>query len=337
MEREWQNVTIEEIASRIAMGPFGSDIKTDNFVLAGVPVIRGGNLTSGRFHGSDFVFLTEQKADELENANAFPGDLVFTHRGTLGQVGLIPAEPFKRYIVSQSQMKLTCNPELPGLPKPIADLFPGSFQQSRLGEIPKGWKDCTLEDLSMLNPATWQKQKRPATINYVDLSNTKWGVIEVVKSFAQQDAPSRAQRILQPGDTIVGTVRPGNGSYAFIFEEGLTGSTGFAVLHPLRVEYAELVYFAVTAAENIEALSHVADGGAYPAVRPEIVAATRVIKADDAIIKSFSHLTGPLLAKIAENESESRTLAALRDALLPKLISGELRVKDAERFIGNCA
>jgi len=186
----------------------------------------------------------------------------------------------------------------------------------------------------MLNPATWQKQKRPATINYVDLSNTKWGVIEVVKSFAQQDAPSRAQRILQPGDTIVGTVRPGNGSYAFIFEEGLTGSTGFAVLHPLRVEYAELVYFAATAAENIEALSHVADGGAYPAVRPEIVAATRVIKSDDAIIRSFSHLTGPLLAKIAENERESRTLAALRDALLPKLISGELRLKGAERLIG---
>jgi len=221
-----------------------------------------------------------------------------------------------------------------GLPRYIADLFPGTFEESDLGEIPKGWKVCTLADLSLLNPATWQKKKRPATINYVDLSNTKWGLIEAVQSFGQQDAPSRAQRILQPGDTIVGTVRPGNGSFAFIFEEGLTGSTGFAVLHPLKVEYAELVYFTATAAENIEALSHVADGGAYPAVRPEIVAATRVIKSDDAIIRSFSHLTGPLLAKIAENERESRTLSALRDTLLPKLVSGELRLKDAERLIG---
>jgi type I restriction enzyme S subunit len=110
MADEWQEKTIEEIASKVAMGPFGSDIKTDNFVPAGVPVIRGGNLTQGRFYAKDFVFLTERKADELANANAFPGDIVFTHRGTLGQVGLVPNSPFKRYVVSQSQMKLTCDP-----------------------------------------------------------------------------------------------------------------------------------------------------------------------------------------------------------------------------------
>lgn len=109
MAGEWKDLAIEEIAAKIAMGPFGSDIKTDNFVSSGVPVIRGGNLTSGRFYAADFVFLTEEKADELANANAFPGDIVFTHRGTLGQVGLVPAEPFNRYVVSQSQMKLTCD------------------------------------------------------------------------------------------------------------------------------------------------------------------------------------------------------------------------------------
>ncbi len=109
MGGEWQDATIESVAARIAMGPFGSDIKTENFVPSGVPVIRGNNLTSGRFRAEDFAFLTEEKADELANANAFPGDLVFTHRGTLGQVGLVPDKPFARYVVSQSQMKLTCD------------------------------------------------------------------------------------------------------------------------------------------------------------------------------------------------------------------------------------
>ena len=123
-------------------------------------------------------------------------------------------------------------------------------------------------------------------------------------------------------------MRPGNGSYAFISEDGFTGSTGFAALRPLRTEYAEFVYFAATAAVNIEALSHLADGGAYPAVRPEVVVATQVIRSGDAILESF-HIAGPLVAKMAENERESRTLAALRDTLLPKLISGALRVKDA--------
>jgi type I restriction enzyme, S subunit len=109
MANEWQKVRIEDIAEKIAMGPFGSDIKTDNFVPSGVPVIRGGNLSDGRFIGTGFVFLTDEKANDLANANAFPGDIVVTHRGTLGQVGIIPREPFSRYVVSQSQMKLTCD------------------------------------------------------------------------------------------------------------------------------------------------------------------------------------------------------------------------------------
>lgn len=108
MRRDWPEVSIESIASRIAMGPFGSDIKTENYVPSGVPVIRGSNL-DGRFRADTFAFVTEEKADQLANANAFPGDLVFTHRGTLGQVGLIPHGLHPRYVVSQSQMKMTCD------------------------------------------------------------------------------------------------------------------------------------------------------------------------------------------------------------------------------------
>lgn len=107
----WTVCTIGDVSRRVAMGPFGSDIKTDNFVETGVPVIRGGNLTNG-FVDEGFVFLTEQKADELRNANAFPGDIVITHRGTLGQVGLIPRGcTFPRYVVSQSQMLISADPQ----------------------------------------------------------------------------------------------------------------------------------------------------------------------------------------------------------------------------------
>jgi len=121
MPEGWQRSTIGESASHIAMGPFGSDIKTDNFVSEGVPVIRGGNLTDG-FVDEDFVYLTEAKADQLSNANAFPGDLVITHRGTLGQVGLIPSRSrHRRYVVSQSQMLVRPNAEL--LPRHFLYLF----------------------------------------------------------------------------------------------------------------------------------------------------------------------------------------------------------------------
>ena len=88
------------------MGPFGSKITRDNFVDKGVPVIRGNNLRDG-FNEDKFVYLKEEKATELSSANVFSYDIVFTHRGTLGQVGIIPEQALHpRYVVSQSQMYL---------------------------------------------------------------------------------------------------------------------------------------------------------------------------------------------------------------------------------------
>jgi len=220
-----------------------------------------------------------------------------------------------------------------GVPKPLADLFPDSFEDSELGEIPKGWRVGTLEAYSVLNPESWSKETAPDEVEYVDLANTKWGKIEATQRHAWADAPSRAQRILRPGDTIVGTVRPGNGSYAFISEDRLTGSTGFAVLRPRKPDFREFVYLAATVAENIEALAHLADGAAYPAVRPEVVVSTPTVCPTDAVVAHFASATSVFLAKTAQTDKESRTLAALRDTLLPKLISGELRVKDAERIV----
>src|SRR5216117_727545 len=113
---KWPQVTIEEIRATtrhwLVGGPFGSDLTTRDYVEEGVPVIRGTNLPDDcSFKDDEYVFVRDEKADALKANNAHPGDVVFTQRGTLGQVGLIPNEPkFPRYLVSQSQMKLTVDP-----------------------------------------------------------------------------------------------------------------------------------------------------------------------------------------------------------------------------------
>jgi len=226
---------------------------------------------------------------------------------------------------------------LPGLPAHLYDLFSDRLVDSELGEIPEGWEVGMLDDFAVLNPEAWSKDTAPDQIEYVDLSNTKWGRIESTTKYLWENAPSRAQRVLRTGDTIVGTVRPANGSYALITEEGLTGSTGFAVLRPRKPEFREFIYLAATAPDNIERLAHLADGAAYPAVRPDVVATTQVVRSPHTAIEGFSNIAGPLLDKIAGNDHESRTLAALRDALLPKLITGELRVKDTRRDLERSA
>jgi type I restriction enzyme, S subunit len=240
---------------------------------------------------------------------------------------------FQSWFVNFDPVRSKAEGRDPGLPKDIADLFPDCLVDSEMGEIPAGWEVGTLADFAELNPESWSKNTAPDKIRYVDLANTKWGKIEETQTYLWKDAPSRAQRILRPGDTIVGTVRPGNGSFTLVAEGGITGSTGFAVLRPHEAIYEEYIYLAATSSDNIEWLSHLADGAAYPAVRPDVVLATQTVLPKKSLIECFARATKPVMAKIAANERESRIMAALRDVLLPVLISGELRVKGAERFI----
>src|SRR5688572_30033037 len=108
----WQWATVEQVqkpnSKAIVSGPFGSNIGSRFFVESGVPVIRGNNLTTDmrRFVDDGFVFITDEKAQELKNCEAFPNDLIFTAAGTLGQVGIIPPDSkYPRYIVSNKQMR----------------------------------------------------------------------------------------------------------------------------------------------------------------------------------------------------------------------------------------
>lgn len=117
----WVRCTLDAIKAdhehAIAGGPFGSDLTQADYVDGpdGVPVIRGCNLGHGerRFYADALVFVDPVKADALRRSHAVPGDVIFTQRGTVSQVGLVPGDlPWRRFVLSQSQMKLTCDPAL---------------------------------------------------------------------------------------------------------------------------------------------------------------------------------------------------------------------------------
>lgn len=113
----WRTCVLDDIkadiANAIVGGPFGSELVRSDYTPDGVPIIRGTNLGTGqrRFYTDDFVYVSETKADALARHTARPGDVIVTQRGTLGQVGLVPQDTaWPRFILSQSQMKLTCDP-----------------------------------------------------------------------------------------------------------------------------------------------------------------------------------------------------------------------------------
>ena len=236
---------------------------------------------------------------------------------------------FKSWFVHFEPVRAKMEGRDTGLPRQVADLFPDRLVASELGLIPEGWLAGTLADVADLNPESWGRKNTPDGVRYVDLANTKWGFIESVKPYAWGSAPSRARRVLRPGDTIVGTVRPGNGSFALVDRDGLTGSTGFAVLRPKATIEREIVYCAATSHGNIDRLARLADGGAYPAVNPTTVLDTAVVLPETCTRVTFSELTAPLLNQLQENQREARILAPVRDALLPKLVSGEIRLRES--------
>ena len=101
---------ISELIDEISMGPFGSNIKVECFVDEGIPVLNGSNLEGYELKEDSFRYVTEEKADSLNKANAYRGDIVITHRGTLGQIVFIPqTSKYDRYVISQSQFRVRCN------------------------------------------------------------------------------------------------------------------------------------------------------------------------------------------------------------------------------------
>src|ERR1700730_5124151 len=112
----WINTTLGEIADGpqgFIDGPFGSNLPASDYVDAGVPVIRGSNLSLGvsRFNANGFVFVSEQTAERLRRSTAKANDIVFTKKGTIGQTGIVPnISKFPVFILSSNQMRLRVDP-----------------------------------------------------------------------------------------------------------------------------------------------------------------------------------------------------------------------------------
>jgi len=110
----WPLLTIAECASdepySTQIGPFGKALTPEAYKPSGVPLLRGVNVNSGRFHDDDYVFISEEDADRLAKFESFPGDVLLVHKGTLGPIGLMPENrKYARYIMGNSMLRVRCD------------------------------------------------------------------------------------------------------------------------------------------------------------------------------------------------------------------------------------
>ena len=218
-----------------------------------------------------------------------------------------------------------------GLDAGTAALFPEHFEHGEDGMLPVGWRHAAIEEVCAINARTLGKNDGLKTLEYIEISEVSRGNIANIAAYARGEEPSRARRRLRHGDTVLSTVRPDRGSYFLALSppENRVASTGFAVLTPTKAPWS-FVNAAMTQPEVFEHLGQLADGGAYPAVRPEIIGAWKVVLPNESkILEAFHRICAPLFEQAEANRTQSRTLATLRDTLLPKLLSGELSMADS--------
>ena len=391
--------TVGEVAATIRNalvgGPFGSDLISRDYVPSGVPVIRGTNMGQGRWVGGEFAFVTPEKADSLAANCAKPGDLVFTQRGTLGQVALVPKNGAELYLISQSQMKLTVDDQkadalflyyvftsadqqeyirqntiqtgvphtnlgilrgtpltLPPLPKQKAiahilgtlddkielnqrinetlealaqTLFQNWLIDAAATKLPKGWRAGTLGQVAENHRRGIQPDEIKSSTPYIGLEHMPRRCI-ALSEWGHADELESNKFEFERGEILFGKLRPYFHKVGVAPIDGVC-STDILVVRPKVPEWFGFVLGHVSSVELVNHTNAASTGTKMPRANWNDIARFEVALPPESVAAEFTDLIRPMIDRIIANIHESRTLAELRDALLPKLLSGEIRIK----------
>ena len=222
---------------------------------------------------------------------------------------------FKSWFVDFDPVRAKMEGRDHGLPKHIADLFPDRFVDSELGEIPEGWAVKALGDLFELAYGKALKANSRHRGNVpVYGSNGKVGWHD--------------KKLVQGPGIVVG--RKGNpGVVTWVATDFFPIDTTFYVVPKDSNLNLYFLFYALKGQD----LPSIAADSAVPGLNRHLACMNKQVMPAGQIVEHFDGYIGPIFDRSYRLEAESHTLAALRDALLPKLISGELRVKDAGMFL----
>ena len=227
---------------------------------------------------------------------------------------------FKSWFVDFDPVRSKAEGRDTGLPKPLTDLFPESFEDSDLGEIPKGWEVVNLSDVADINYG----QNLPQT-KLLGYGIPVFGAAGFIGYYAEAMFESPIVLVTSRGSGS-GTVHETNGP-------SFVTNNSFSVI-PKDAWFSRHYLKASLLNGDISSL---VTGSAQPQLTITNFSHLKLVQPDERVIREFHSFTDSVWQKMNANQGESHTLATLRDTLLPKLISGELRVPDTGRTVGRTA
>jgi type I restriction enzyme S subunit len=240
---------------------------------------------------------------------------------------------FKSWFVDFDPVRAKAEGRDPGLPRYLADLFPDSFEKSDLGDIPKGWESGQLANVLEQRvercPASAETAARP----YVPIDCISSKSLSLTQSKPGEEAQSSLTRFYQ-GDLLFGAMRPYFHKICIAPFDGTTRTTVFVLVPRAKEDFA-FATLLLHRPETIDYATRHSTGSTIPyAVWSGSLEEMQVTIPHFAVRKAFNEIVSPILARIAQPYFQNKTLTALRDTLLPKLTSGELRIADADRIVG---
>lgn len=245
---------------------------------------------------------------------------------------------FKSWFVDFDPVRAKAGGRAPGLPEPLADLFPARFVDSDRGDVPEGWWTGTLLHQARLLSGGTPKTDVPAYwgggipwASAKDVSRCgEMFLVATERTITSTGLDKSATQIVPALSTVVVARGATTGRMVLLGRDMAMNQTCYALQSTTDSPFA----LHCRLVEEIDGLVHAAHGSVFDTVTTKTFTASNVVVAPPPVLAAFEERVAPTFQRILMNIEESRSLAALRDTLLPKLISGELRVNDAERLIG---
>jgi type I restriction enzyme S subunit len=245
---------------------------------------------------------------------------------------------FKSWFVDFDPVRAKAASKQPtGMDAETAALFPSEFVESEEGQIPKGWPVSRIGDTYCWSRESLEPADNPTgTFEHFSLPAFDNGRVPSIDLGA---AIKSLKLIVMPESVLVSKLNPSICRVWLPFPSGqriAVSSTEFLVAVPNAGTPRSWLYEAFTSDPIREALVGQASGtsNSHQRVRPDDVDAIPVALAGPRLLARFDAAASPLLHKTNAVRVESVRLAQIRDTLLPRLLSGELRVPDAERIVG---
>jgi type I restriction enzyme S subunit len=232
---------------------------------------------------------------------------------------------FKSWFVDFEPVQAKADGRAPELPKHVADLFPDSFAEGELEGIPKGWSVGTLGDVAKNPRRVVSPEEIESSTPYIGLEHMPRKCI-ALSEWGHADDLESSKFEFKQGEILFGKLRP---YFHKVGVAPLSGvcSTDILVVNPRTPEWFGFVLGHVSSTAFVDYTNAGSTGTKMPRTSWQEMARYQVAVPPKVAAAVFTEVTRPFIGRINANIHESRTLAAVRDSLLPKLVSGELRVE----------